>query len=338
MVRLVDDLLDVSRITRGKIELQCEPLDVAKIVTSAVETSRPLINDRKQELHLTLPPTPLFVEADPARLAQVISNLLNNAAKFTEEGGHIRVAVEREGAQVVFRVRDDGMGIPPEMLLHIFELFTQVNRSLDRNQGGLGIGLTLVHRLVEMHGGSVQALSEGPGRGSEFVVRLPALPEARVQQDNANGYCASAEPVPISRVLIVDDNADAADSLAMYLRLLGQEVRVANDGKMALEIAGSFRPSIVLLDIGLPGMDGYEVAQHLRRLPDANAMLLVALSGYGQANDRLRSQQVGIDHHLVKPVEPSVLNELLVSGRLRSHTDEVSASARSASHQSVLTT
>ena len=315
LVRLVDDLLDVSRITRGKIRLQAEPVDARAVVERAVETSRPLIEGRRHEFTASLPPEPLWVKADPARLAQVLANLLNNAAKYTEEGGRVWLAAAREGAEVVFRVRDSGVGIPPEMLGHIFDPFTQVERSLDRSQGGLGIGLTLVHRLVAMHGGKVEAHSDGHGKGSEFVVRLPALGAGRPSEPSANGRRERPAEGKACRVLVVDDNRDVADSLVMILRMTGHEVRVAYDGPAALETVETYRPEIILLDIGLPGMDGYEVARRLRQHPRLPNALLVALSGYGQEEDRRRSREAGFHHHLTKPVEPEALGELFASLR-----------------------
>ena len=310
MVRLVDDLLDLSRITRGKIRLQTEYVDMAVVIARAVETSRPLIDARRHELTVTLPPEPLGVRGDPVRLAQVLSNLLNNAAKYTEEGGHIWLTTERKDGTITLRVRDNGIGIPPEMLSSIFELFTQVDRSLDRAQGGLGIGLTLVHKLVEMHGGQVEAYSDGPGRGSEFVVYLPVLAEA---PPTSNGAPQAPARPRRSRVLIVDDNMDAARSLSMVLEIGGHDVRTCYDGAAALEETEEFRPEIVLLDIGLPGMDGFEVARRLRQMPLSPQPFLVALTGYGQADDIRRSREAGFDHHLVKPADPETLASLFAS-------------------------
>jgi CheY-like chemotaxis protein len=309
LTRLVDDLLDVSRITRGKIRLQLAPLDVAGPVSAAVETSRPLIESRGHEFHLSLPPERVCVKADAARLSQVLSNLLNNAAKYTDQGGHIWLTVERDGGDVVFRVRDTGPGIPADVLPRIFDLFTQADQSLDRSQGGLGIGLTLVRRLVEMHGGSVQALS--PGQGSEFIVRLPALTDAHPTPAPSNGEAARPAGGGHRRILVVDDNADSADTLAMLARLDGHEVWTAHTGAAALEAARAVRPEVVLLDIGLPGMDGYEVARRLRDGAAGGPLLLAAVTGYGQEADRNRSRQAGFDMHLVKPVEPEVLRRLL---------------------------
>ena len=315
MVRMVDDLLDVSRITGGKIQLRMERVDAASIISQAVETSRPLIESRRHSLRVDLPPEPIWVEADRARLAQVLSNVLNNAAKYTGDGGRIDLTAAREGGDAIFRVRDTGIGIPPSMLSRIFDLFTQVDRSLDRSEGGLGIGLTLSRRLMEMHGGAVEARSEGPGRGSEFLLRLPAVhgPESRSEPAaGSNGASAdAAEPSRRSRVLIVDDNVDSARSLARLLRLSGHEVETAGDGPGALDQIVTLNPNVVLLDIGLPGMDGFEVARRIRSLPESGNMVLVALTGYGRQEDRNRSRESGFDHHLVKPVELDVLFSLL---------------------------
>jgi CheY-like chemotaxis protein len=314
LIRLVDDLLDISRITRGKIRLQTEPLDVATVVARAVETSRPLIDARRHELTVTLPPEPLRVMADPVRLAQVVGNLLNNAAKYTEDGGKIWLTVVREADEVVVRVRDTGIGIPPDMLTAVFALFTQVENSLDRSQGGLGIGLTLVRRLVEMHGGRVQVFSAGANQGSEFTVRLPVLSEEHARPapsyGSANGAAGSR-----CRVLVVDDNLDAADSLALLLRVEGHEVEVCHDGGEALATIAQFQPEVVLLDIGLPGMDGYEVARRLRNHPATESAMLVALTGYGQEEDIRRSRDAGFDHHFVKPADLGALTTLFASVR-----------------------
>jgi PAS domain S-box-containing protein len=311
MVRLVDDLLDVSRITRGKIRLQMEPLDMAAVVEQAVEISRPLIDARRHRLSVSLKDEPIQVIGDGARLAQVAANLLNNAAKYTDEGGQIWLTLESEDRQAVLRVRDTGVGLPQEMREEVFGLFTQVDRSSDRAQGGLGIGLTLVRRLVEMHGGRVEAFSEGPGRGSEFVVWLPLLSEAPPSEPPQPHSRPQSSGRGQRKILAVDDNLDAANTLAMLLRILGHDVRTAHDGPSAIEAAQAWRPDIVLLDIGLPGMDGYEVARRLRALPDLRACILVAVTGYGQEEDRRRSANAGFDHHLVKPVDPQALTELL---------------------------
>ena len=314
VVRLVDDLLDVSRITRGKINVRREPVDVAAVVAQAVETSRPLIEDRGHDFRVEMPPDPLFVEADPSRLAQVVSNLLNNAAKYTPEGGRIALDVAGDGCEVVFRVSDTGTGIPAEMLARIFEPFTQVERTLDRSQGGLGIGLTLVKSLVEMHGGRVEVHSDGPGSGSAFTVRLPliATPAAAVPV-HANGIGHAPHPARPARVLLVDDNIDVADTLAVLLRLAGHEVRVFRDGPSALAGVDGFPMDVAVLDIGLPKMSGYELARALRGRPEGRDAVLIALTGYGQEEDRRQAREAGFDHHLVKPVDPEYLKDLIAS-------------------------
>jgi signal transduction histidine kinase/DNA-binding response OmpR family regulator len=310
LVHLVDDLLDIARIKRGKIQLRQEPINVLTVMARAVEVSRPLIEARKHELTVREPSEPLWVHADPMRLAQVLANLLNNAAKYTGEGGHIWLSCQREGRHAAFRVRDTGIGIPGEMLPNVFELFTQADRSIDRSEGGLGIGLTLVRRLTELHGGSVQAFSAGPGKGSEFLVRLPALAEAPPYARDSDGARRSTDSV-CRRILLVDDNVDAAQSLATLLRLQGHDVRLAHEGITALKTAESFQPEVVLLDIGLPGMDGYEVAERLRRDVKLGDALLAALTGYGRDDDRRRSRAAGIDIHLVKPVDLDALQAML---------------------------
>jgi signal transduction histidine kinase/DNA-binding response OmpR family regulator len=312
LIRLVDDLLDVSRITRGKIRLQVEPITLSAVVARAVEISRPHIDARRHELTVQLPEQPLVVRGDPVRLAQVVGNLLNNAAKYTEEGGRIWLTVEQNGAEAVLRVRDTGVGIPAEMLVSVFELFTQVEHSLDRAHGGLGIGLTLVRQLVQLHGGRVHAASAGLGRGSEFVVHLPLLDKADLPEHPA-ARPRAAEASLGRRVLVVDDNHDAAESLAMVLRLNGHAVSVCHDGPTALSMALATRPEVVLLDIGLPEMDGYEVARRLRACPGPNGMLLIAVTGYGQEQDVRRSRAAGFDHHLVKPVDLGALAGLLAT-------------------------
>jgi PAS domain S-box-containing protein len=316
MARLLDDLLDVSRISRGMIELRKEGVDMASVVQRTVETGRPMLEERHHDLTVSLPPEPVRVQGDAARLEQVLMNLLNNSAKYTDPGGHIWLAVQREDGEVVLRVRDSGIGIAPQMLPRIFDLFVQVERRLDRSQGGVGIGLTLVKKLVELHGGTVQAFSAGLGQGSEFVVRLPAFSGEKGGDEGRGpeGGPAVARP-PRHRVLVVDDNVDAADSLAMLLRLEGQEVRVAHDGPSALDSAREYRPEIVFLDIGMPGMDGYEVCRRLRQ-HRKESVLLVALTGWGQEEDRRRSQEAGFDHHFVKPIEPKTLHKILADTRM----------------------
>ncbi|HEX5422543.1 MAG TPA: CHASE3 domain-containing protein [Candidatus Acidoferrales bacterium] len=315
LVRLVDDLLDVSRITRGKITVHKQPVEVSTIVSRAVESGRPLIDSRLQKLEISLPHERLLVEADLTRITQVIANLLNNAAKYTPEGGHIWVRAERDGDQAVFRVRDDGVGISAEMLPKIFDLFSQSEQTLDRAQGGLGIGLTLARRLTEMHKGTVTAFSEGLGKGSEFVVRLPLLTEtATVTPSSSKAPSDGMSRVSTAmHVLVVDDNRDAANTLALLLRRWGQDVQVAYDGNEALAQAEAHPPDLILLDIGLPGRDGYEVARLIRSHPELANATIVALTGYGTEEDRQQSRAVGFDQHLVKPVAPDKLRGLLDS-------------------------
>jgi signal transduction histidine kinase len=309
MSRLVDDLLDVSRIRSGKVKLQREPVDLAAAVARGVETARPLIDARGHELKVALPPEPVRLEADPTRLAQVIGNLLTNAAKYTPEGGHIGLSVERHPGDVVLRVRDDGVGIGADFLPHVFDLFTQDDHSPARSGGGLGIGLTLVKTLVELHGGHVAARSDGPDKGSEFVVWLPA-PDRPAPAERRSEW-GVRRLAPPRRVLVVDDNVDAAESLATLLRVERHEVYTAHDGPTALATAEAFRPEVVLLDIGLPQMDGYEVARRLRARAGFEKALLVALTGYGQEEDRRRAAEAGFDAYLVKPADPLALHELL---------------------------
>ena len=311
LVVLVNDLLEVSRILGGRIQLHQEDLDARGIVQEAVETTRPLIDQHKHELTLSLPTEPIWLHADALRLEEVIVNLLTNAAKYTPDGGHIWLLLQQEGEQMVLRVRDTGIGIAADSLPHIFELFTQAPRSLDRSQGGLGVGLAVVCKLVEMHGGTVGAQSAGSGKGSEFIVRLPVLssPTRRSQILSKEGDERSGSGW---RVLVVDDNVDSADSIAMLLQVSGHEVRVAYSGQDGLDMADKYQPDIVLLDIGLPGMDGYEVARRLRKQPESKEAKLIAVTGYGQEAYRLQSQEAGFDYHLVKPVDAQKLQDLLV--------------------------
>ena len=313
LTRLVDDLLDVSRITLGKIKLRPQALDLATVVARAVETSRPLIDAHRHNLLVTLPEGPVRVEGDRARLTQVIANLLNNAAKYQNDCGTIALTVEREAATAVITVRDHGIGIAPEMLSEIFQLFAQGERTLDRAQGGLGIGLSLVKTVVELHGGRVSAASDGPGRGSEFAIRLPCLLQ------ELDGYRAGSEEddtdipdCPPLRILVVDDSRDAAESLTRLLRLGGHEVLIAHEAEHALHLAATQQPAVVLLDIGLPGMDGYEICRRLRQSGLAHA-LIVAMTGYGLERDRKRSQEAGFDTHLVKPVPPADLFRMMAN-------------------------
>jgi signal transduction histidine kinase/DNA-binding response OmpR family regulator len=313
LTRLVDDLLDISRITRGKIELRCGVVDVSSVVASAVETSMPLIKSRKHRLTVSEAPGPLWIKADPNRLSQVLANLLNNAAKYTPDGGSISMSVGQEGDDVVFRVADTGVGLSKKMLSGIFDLFAQGERPTNSFHDGLGIGLTLVRRLVELHGGTVKALSAGPNQGSEFVVRVPVFHDGTAP---AKPLPAGAPEEPVStgkRILVVDDNRDALQTTAMLLGYSGFQVRTAADGVTALKEAADFNPDAVLLDIGMPEMDGYEVGRRLRAQPSGNRLTIIAVSGYGQDQDRKRSIEASFDGHLTKPMDYSRLIELLKS-------------------------
>ncbi|MHC5539002.1 PAS domain-containing hybrid sensor histidine kinase/response regulator [Singulisphaera rosea] len=306
LARLIDDLLDVSRISRGKIRLRKETLDLSPVVGAAVEAVRPFMEERKHELGVSLVNEGLRLEADPIRLEQILVNLLTNAAKYTEAGGRITLMACRERGEVVITVRDNGMGLASELLPRVFELFAQGDRTIARSEGGLGIGLTLVRKLAEMHGGTVVAASEGPGKGSEFTVRLPALVDA-TSRSPSRGVRLPRVALQNSRVLVVDDNADSATALARILRLLGHDVRVANDGPAGIEEARAHRPEVVLLDIGLPGMDGYEVAERLRAEASCQSAYVIAVTGYGRGEDLRRSRAAGFDYHLVKPVDYDTL-------------------------------
>lgn len=303
--RLLDDLLDVSRITRGKIELRRSRVSLASVIADAIEATRGLIEARKQTLSFSLSEGPIDLEADPTRLEQVIANLLNNAAKFSEPGSAITIAAGVEADRAVVRVRDTGVGIPADMLGRVFELFTQIDPSLSRSQGGLGIGLTLARSLVEMHGGTVEALSPGPGQGSEFVVRLPLGSRAPRSPDGP-----AAPKAPPRHVLIVEDNEDAREMLRVALELDGHRVETAGNGVRAVEIAVETRPDVALVDIGLPGLNGYDVARQIRAALGPG-IRLIALTGYGQAEDRRRARDAGFDAHLVKPLDPETLSRIL---------------------------
>ncbi len=311
MVRLVDDLMDVSRISRGNIELRKQHVRLAEVVNNAVETSRPLIEQMGHQLTVTLPTQSVVIDADVTRLAQVFMNLLNNSAKYSDRHGHIWLTAERQGSDVVVSVRDTGIGIPADKLTSIFELFSQVDRSLEKSQGGLGIGLNIVKRLVEMHGGRIEARSEGTGHGSEFVVRLPVVVE-----DSVPPPADPDEPLKLKsslRIQIVDDNMDGADSLAMMLKIMGNETRTAYDGQEGVELAEKFRPDVLLFDIGLPKLNGYEACRHIREQPWGKGIMLIAVTGWGRDEDRRRTHDAGFDHHMVKPVDPSTLMKLLAS-------------------------
>jgi CheY-like chemotaxis protein len=320
----VDDLLEISRITRGVIELQRQPLDLASIVRSAVDTSRPAVDAARHELTVDVPSESIVVTGDAVRLTQVFANLLTNAAKYTNAGGHIWLAVRKEGERAIVSVRDDGIGIPPAQLASVFDMFTQVDRSNRRSQGGLGIGLTLVRSLVTLHGGRVEARSAGPGAGSEFIVDLPILIGRRIRTHAAR----SLGRIPPRRILLVDDNRDAGETLGALLSELGATVSFADSGPAALEILGTFQPDAVLLDIGMPEMDGYEVARRIRATPDRGRVLLIALTGWGQEDDLRRSRAAGFDHHLVKPPDVDTLRDLLMA---RSASDRLDGSDRESS-------
>ncbi|MGE0462051.1 MAG: ATP-binding protein [Vicinamibacterales bacterium] len=312
MTRLLDDLLDVSRITHDSLQLRQSRVDLAAILDHAVDTVRPMFDQGRLHLSVEVPDQPVYVLADSARLAQVFGNLLTNAAKYTPEGGRVVVAAERDGDDVTVTVTDTGIGIPLEMLDRVFELFAQLEEPREREQRGLGIGLSLVKRLVEMHGGTVTAHSDGPGTGSRFVVRLPVLPGEAVTPQPLESVGGEVSPVS-RRVLVVDDEPDSALTLAMLLQLRGHQAEVAHDGAEALAQAVAFEPDVVLLDIGLPGMDGYDVCRHLRERPRGRSMFIVALTGWGQEEDRRRTREAGFDLHLVKPVDPEELLRVLAA-------------------------
>jgi PAS domain S-box-containing protein len=320
LAHLVDDLLEVARINTGKIQLRIATVDLVQVIAAAIETSQPLIDANGQRLTAVVPAGPLPLRGDAARLAQLVANLLNNSAKYSAAGARIELTAVREGAQLVLRFRDEGAGIPPHMLERVFESFTQVDSARDGGMGGLGLGLHLVKRLAELHGGSVRAHSDGPGRGSEFVVRLPALEEAAPEAGEeigarAPGLEASAPAAPLGpsapRVLVVDDIVDAADSLARFLSLQGYTVAVAHDGRAALDMAERWSPGVVFVDLGMPGIDGLEVARRLRGRSGSARALLVAMTGFGQPDDRRRTFEAGFDHHLTKPLDPGVVRSLL---------------------------
>jgi signal transduction histidine kinase len=316
LARLVEELLDVSRISQGKIALKKEAVDLARIIAHSVETSRPLIDARGQTLTVAVPAAPVWLSADFARLSQVVANLLNNASKYTGEGGRIELAASAGEGEATITVRDNGAGIEPQLLPKVFDLFVQGERALDRGQGGLGIGLTLVKRLVELHQGTVEVASDGPGRGATFSVTLPCISAVEPQR---------AGPAPVSpksssevygrRVLVVDDNIDAAESTAAFLRLEGHEVKAVHDGLQALASLKVFDPHVVVLDIGLPGLDGYAVARQLRERGDTSHVLLIALTGYGQKEDRSRAAEAGFDYHFVKPADPREIQAAIERGR-----------------------
>jgi CheY-like chemotaxis protein/anti-sigma regulatory factor (Ser/Thr protein kinase) len=311
MVRLVDDLLDMSRISTGKIDLRREWAELGAIVHTACESAAPLIERAGQVLELDLPAEPVYLDADPVRLAQVFSNLLNNATKYTERGGRILLAAARREAQVEVSVRDNGIGIPAETLPRVFDMFAQGEGSLEKSHGGLGIGLTIVKRLVELHGGTVHARSDGPGCGSEFIVRLPLLEPTARRRPAASSRALG--PQAQRRILVADDNADAALSLAMLLRAMGHEVHTVDDGQAALSRSDTLRPDLIMLDIGMPKMNGYDACKAIRSQRWSVKTQLVALSGWGQEEHKARAREAGFDHYLVKPASLEALERLLAS-------------------------
>jgi CheY-like chemotaxis protein/two-component sensor histidine kinase len=313
MARLLEDLLDVARISRDKLELRKERVELAAVVESALETSRPVIEAGGHELNVALPPEPTYLEADSVRLAQVFSNLLNNAAKYTEQGGRIWLTAELKGSEVIVAVKDSGIGIAAEMLPRIFEIFSQAKPALARSQGGLGIGLSLVRGLVELHGGSVEARSEGSGRGSEFIVRLPIAARTPIQERARSSDTSLPKDVSKCRILIADDNRDGADSLAMLLNLMGHEVSTAYGGEQAIAAAETLRPEVVLLDIAMPRVNGYEVCRFIREQPWGRGVFLIAMTGWGQEEERRHTEEAGFNYHIVKPVDPAALMAVLAS-------------------------
>ena len=318
IARLLDDLLDVSRITRGKLELRRETVTLSSIVDSAVETSKPLIDSAGVKFHLAVPSEPIYVDADPVRMAQVVSNLLNNAARYTDRGGDVWITLRSDGKDASISVKDTGIGIDAGVLPGIFEMFSQAKPALERSRGGLGIGLALVRGVVDLHGGKIEAKSEGSGRGSEFIVTLPAV-AAPTSSNRANETPDSPQAVRDGkcRVLVAEDNADAAESLVRLLRLKGHDVQAAYDGRQAIAEAEKFKPTIALLDIGLPDLTGYDVARHVRSQDWGKEMVLVALTGWGQEEDKRRTREAGFDQHIVKPVDPMLLLKMLESYQKR---------------------
>jgi CheY-like chemotaxis protein len=313
LTRLVDDLLDVSRISRGKLQLRKERVPIAAVVRHALDVCEGMAKEHGHDLTVTLPDEPVYVDADTTRLAQAVCNLLSNAVKYSNSGSRVWLTVRRVGADAVISVRDAGVGIPAEMLPRVFDMFVQVDRTLERAQGGLGVGLSIAKRLVEAHGGKVEARSEGYGRGSEFVVRLPVVqsPVHELPEGGGPGHRLAGG----RRILVVDDNKDAAASLAMMLKIMGHEVRSAHDGLAGVEAAAAFRPDVILLDIGMPKLNGYDACRRIRAESWGRDVLIVAVTGWGQEEDKRRSKEVGFDHHLTKPAEPAELERVLTAPR-----------------------
>jgi PAS domain S-box-containing protein len=313
MVRLVDDLLDVARISTGKVEIRKRRIDLAAAVKNAIETSLPLIDRAGQTLRVQEPPEPIYVDGDKTRLAQVFANLLNNSSKYSDRGQAIELRISKRDGLAVVTIKDSGIGIPAEALPRVFDMFSQADRSIGRSQGGLGIGLFLVRRVVDMHGGAVEARSDGPGCGSEFTVRLPTVESKEIETSADED---TAIPAAKKRVLVVDDNEDGAEALATHLRIKGHDVRAAFDGAEAVAAAEAFRPDVMFIDLGMPTLDGHEAAKQIRSRPWGRKVLLVALTGWGQTEDRKRSHQAGFDHHIVKPADPEVIARLINTERV----------------------
>jgi CheY-like chemotaxis protein len=323
MARLLDDLLDVGRIARDKLELRTTRVDVGTLIKEASDMNRSLVDEFGHSLTVAVPPEPMYLDADPVRLTQVFSNILNNACRYTPSGGRIDVVAERLDGNAVVRVRDTGIGIPRDRLENIFDMFSQVDRSLERSQRGLGIGLHLVKRLVEMHGGQVTAQSDGLGSGSEITVKLPLVIEAVPAATPPAAATPDLAQIPARRILVVDDNVDAAESLAMLLEVCGHQTHLAHDGPAAIETAEQVRPDVILLDIGLPKVNGFEACRQIRERPWGKDVVIIALTGWGQDVDRRRSQESGFDHHIVKPVEHAALVKLLGPGQSHRQPSEL---------------
>jgi len=328
LVRLVDELLDVSRISEGRITLKKEQIELGKVIAHAVETARPLIESRGQRLSVTLPRSPVWLFGDAVRLAQVVANLLNNSAKYTPEGGRIEVDASAHEGEALVAVRDDGEGIDAQLLPRVFDLFVQGQRSLDRSQGGLGLGLTLVKRLVELHEGRAEAASAGPGRGSTFRVFLPCLTSVQDRIEKVSSIQGRKASIAGRRVLVVDDNADAAETVAAYLRLEGHETKVVTEGAEVIGSARVFEPQVVVLDIGLPGLDGYQIAKQLRAQANTRDALLIAVTGYGREEDRARAAAAGFDCHFVKPADPVEIQAAIDRGRPKEQARGLADSGR----------
>jgi CheY-like chemotaxis protein len=313
MTRLIDDLLDVSRVTRGTLELRKEKVELSEIMKSAVDKTRPFIDESGVGLIAELPPQPVQLNADRIRLTQVLSNLLHNAAKYTERGGSITVSAQRHGNEVAVSVKDTGIGMPPDKLQHVFEIFAQLDSSLERTQSGLGLGLTLVKRLVELHDGRVEAKSEGLEKGSEFVIHLPMVVNPSTGDPSTTASAVTTPKINVGqlRVLVVDDNRAAADMLGTLFRLKGNPVQLAHDGEEALKVAEQFLPDVVLLDLGMPKLNGYDACRRMREQPWGRKIIIIALTGWGRDEDRQRTTEAGFDHHLVKPVRPLHLLDVI---------------------------